>query len=235
MRLSTKEAGLKLKRLREKRGLTLQELSRLSGASESAICAFENGKRKKAPDALTVFKLAKSLQVDFEYFFSDQNIETIVQKRFFFVHKKEMIIKIPVFSHLKKMVAFIKTKMSPEEFWSSDLVDDFVYLPAYLNLSFCFYMPDNSMAPMIMKNDRISIFKTHTLSQEVPCLFIKDDSLYLRKVQRDEQQTHLYPVNRKYKGITFDNHSSDWQIVGIALSLWREIRNAEGENILLQN
>jgi SOS-response transcriptional repressor LexA len=151
-----------------------------------------------------------------------------VPKNYFFVHEKEMIIKIPVFSQMKKLVSFIRSKMEPEEVWTSDLVEDFIFLPSYLNLSFCFYMPDNSMAPMILENDRVSIFKTHTINPKVPCLFLAHETLYLRYVQSDDQQTHLYPVNRQYDEITFNNRSNDWQVVGIALSLWRENEHAKG-------
>jgi len=64
--LSTK-LGTKLRHLRKIRGLTAEELSKLSGVSRSYILLIETGKRKEVSNKI-LGKLAKALRVDANYF-----------------------------------------------------------------------------------------------------------------------------------------------------------------------
>lgn len=61
---------LKIKEIRTKKGLTQKELSKLSGVSESYIGDLE--RNEKIPSIITIYKLAKALEVDikelFEYY-----------------------------------------------------------------------------------------------------------------------------------------------------------------------
>lgn len=54
---------------REKRGLTLRELSKMSGVSPDTINQIELGHRKPRPSTLR--KLARALDIDVEDFFSE--------------------------------------------------------------------------------------------------------------------------------------------------------------------
>lgn len=57
-----KKLGNKIKKARNKNGLTLKELGGKIGYSYSLISEWENG--KKNPSALTLIKLAKFLKFD---------------------------------------------------------------------------------------------------------------------------------------------------------------------------
>ncbi len=59
--------GSKLYYLRKLRGLTAEELSKLSGVSRSYILLIESGQRREVSSRMTA-KLAKSLRVNPEYF-----------------------------------------------------------------------------------------------------------------------------------------------------------------------
>ena len=62
--MSEKRLGLELRRIREERGLTVEELVEKSGVSATTIRDVERGAREARGD--TVAKLAKSLGLTFD-------------------------------------------------------------------------------------------------------------------------------------------------------------------------
>jgi transcriptional regulator with XRE-family HTH domain len=58
------QLGVELRRIREERGLTVEELAEKSGTSESTIRAVESGKREARED--TVAKLGRQLGLTFD-------------------------------------------------------------------------------------------------------------------------------------------------------------------------
>nr|WP_206760926.1 helix-turn-helix transcriptional regulator [Vibrio vulnificus] len=60
--------GKKIKEIRKKKALTIQELAEISGVSEGHISRLENG--LKSPTISTLEKLANALDVPIVYFFS---------------------------------------------------------------------------------------------------------------------------------------------------------------------
>jgi transcriptional regulator with XRE-family HTH domain len=62
--VSEKRLGLKLRRIREERGLTVEELAEKSGVSATTIRVVERGAREVRGD--TVAKLARPLGLTFE-------------------------------------------------------------------------------------------------------------------------------------------------------------------------
>lgn len=63
--------GEKLLRLRDEKGLTMQDLEEISGISQSTISELENGV-KKNPRTKTIEALCKALKVDDYYFYLDE-------------------------------------------------------------------------------------------------------------------------------------------------------------------
>ena len=61
--------GAKIRKLRQRRGLTLQEVSDLSGLSKSLLSQIEN--ETSAPPIPTLVRIAKSLGVTIGHFFQD--------------------------------------------------------------------------------------------------------------------------------------------------------------------
>jgi transcriptional regulator with XRE-family HTH domain len=68
----TEELMDRLAELRERRGLTLRELSKMSGVSPDTINQIELGHRKARPSTLR--KLARALEVDIKDFFEDEEL-----------------------------------------------------------------------------------------------------------------------------------------------------------------
>ncbi|EHA1126825.1 helix-turn-helix transcriptional regulator [Vibrio navarrensis] len=60
--------GKKIKEIRKKKSLTIQELAEISGVSEGHVSRLENG--LKSPTISTLEKLANALDVPIVYFFS---------------------------------------------------------------------------------------------------------------------------------------------------------------------
>lgn len=70
-----KELGFKMQRQRISEGLTLRQLSAISGLSFGYLSDLEN-ERINTPSALAVLKLAKALDVTMEYLTND-SVEAI--------------------------------------------------------------------------------------------------------------------------------------------------------------
>jgi transcriptional regulator with XRE-family HTH domain len=65
--------GAKIRRLRRRRGMTLQEVSILSGLSKSLLSQIEN--ETSAPPLTTLIRIAKALGVNIGYFFREKRDE----------------------------------------------------------------------------------------------------------------------------------------------------------------
>ncbi len=63
--------GIKIRKLRQERRLTLQELSDLSGLSKPLLSQVEND--QVTPPIATLLKIAKGLKVNINYFFEDDD------------------------------------------------------------------------------------------------------------------------------------------------------------------
>jgi transcriptional regulator with XRE-family HTH domain len=68
-----KEIGNKIKRLRQKKRISLRELEKLTGYSHSYISYIENGNKRSNTDFLE--KVANALNVDVAEFFIDDDSE----------------------------------------------------------------------------------------------------------------------------------------------------------------
>ena len=83
--------GAKIRKLRQRRGLTLQEVSDLSGLSKSLLSQIEN--ETSAPPIPTLVRIAKSLGVTIGHFFQDTDNRqqvSVVRK-----DKRPETIKLP--------------------------------------------------------------------------------------------------------------------------------------------
>lgn len=61
--MSSRKLGPVLKRLREKKGLTMQQLADRAGVTDAYIAMLETGKRKN-PSLATLRRIAKALKVN---------------------------------------------------------------------------------------------------------------------------------------------------------------------------
>lgn len=96
--------GEKIKRLRKKKGLTLEELGNRTGSSKSYIWELENSPNPPQPSAEKLSKIAVQLDVTLEYLIDfDQKIaETDATSNMFF--RKYMQLDPDVKQKIKKMI-----------------------------------------------------------------------------------------------------------------------------------
>lgn len=75
--------GAKIRKLRQRRSMTLQEVSDISGLSKSLLSQIEN--ETSVPPIPTLVRIAKSLGVKIDYFFRD----TLINQRISVIRKNE--------------------------------------------------------------------------------------------------------------------------------------------------
>jgi transcriptional regulator with XRE-family HTH domain len=68
--------GVKIRQLRDKKGLTQPELAARLGISQAALCNIESGDTKKV-DFLLMDRICKEFKVDFDYFTEDKQVNHI--------------------------------------------------------------------------------------------------------------------------------------------------------------
>lgn len=99
--------GDKLKELRDKKNITQEKLSELTGLTQSAISQFEKGLR--APTPSTVDKIAKELGVEKGELFPKENYErTVLMRTLKGLSPSEV-------KEVTKFAEYIKSKKSDEE------------------------------------------------------------------------------------------------------------------------
>ena len=100
--LFIKNLGGKLKRLRQKKGLTSKELAEKLNVSQSTVSAWETGTKK--PRVKTVNNLANFFNVSVEYFYDDykENKIDVICFDELFSSEKVLIFENKILSELDK-------------------------------------------------------------------------------------------------------------------------------------
>lgn len=68
--------GTKIRKLRDKAGITQPELAYRLGISQATLCNIESGETKKI-DFLLMDKICKEFDVDFEYFIEEKQVNRV--------------------------------------------------------------------------------------------------------------------------------------------------------------
>ena len=68
--------GTKIRKLRDKAGITKPELAYRLGISQATLCNIESGETKKI-DFLLMDKICKEFDVDFEYFIEEKQVNRV--------------------------------------------------------------------------------------------------------------------------------------------------------------
>ena len=96
--------GKRIKERRRELQMTQKELSIISSISQGTISALENKTLKTFPNVETVFKLAKSLHVDFDYLLSDDSSVNFPLQGNLFLVEDKIIQKTPFYKSQQALV-----------------------------------------------------------------------------------------------------------------------------------
>ena len=92
---------IKLRELRQKKGISLKELGKILGLAESSISLYETGKRQ--PDYDTLTKIADYFGVSVDYLFGRTDKHSIME-----IISGDKIVKIPVLSKISTSLGGIE-------------------------------------------------------------------------------------------------------------------------------
>lgn len=88
------DVGTKIRKLRDKSGITQPELAQRLEISQSALCNIESGDTKKI-DFLLMDKICKEFGVDLEYFAEDKQVNNIKTNSGTVAYKVENVNQFP--------------------------------------------------------------------------------------------------------------------------------------------
>lgn len=71
--------GQRIKKLREERGMTQQNLADMLGVSQQAVAKWESEKEKAEPDSITMIKISNIFQVSLDYLLGRTNVRTPIE------------------------------------------------------------------------------------------------------------------------------------------------------------
>ena len=189
------------KRLKERRielKMTQKELSVISDVSQGTISALENQTLKTSPNVETIYKLAQSIHVDFDYLLSDDaSVNFPLQGNLFLVEDK-IIQKTPFYNSQHALANWILNKEQTETY---------KYFADYLQIDFGLTVSDNAMYPQLMMNDRIFIHETTDVQSGDIVVVIHKKACIIREILKEPDQIILRSLNPSYSNTTI--HSFD--------------------------
>src|SRR6056297_2713164 len=169
--------------------MTQKELSIISSISQGTISALENKTLKTSPNVETIYKLARSLHVDFDYLMSeDASVNFPLQGNLFLVEDK-IIQKTPFYKSQQAVANWILKKEQTETY---------KYFADYLQIDFGLTVSDNTMYPELMINDRIFIHETTDVQNGEIVVAIHKKACIIREIRKEQGQVILRSINPSY-------------------------------------
>ena len=207
-----------LKKLRNEKGLSQEELASIINVSKSTIGMYEQGNRIPKADA-TLKKLAEYFNVTIDYLmgFSENRYPTPAIT--------EDYVTFPVLGDIA--AGYDNIAM---ECWDGDTIDvPLSYLKGRpKNDYFVLRVKGDSMYPLYHEDDRVLILKQTTLnySGQIGAILYDNDCSTLKKVEyvQGEDWMRLVPINPNYTIKTISGPDLEkCRVIGIPKMLIREI------------
>ena len=180
----SKSLGEKIRICRESKGLSLDQLSRLSGVTRDHIGRIERGESQN-PRKQTIDALAQALETSPHLFLSDEantyltpsgkSSQVSERAHAFFSHQ------IPLISFSKaRRGIFFDSKGTPTEYgWGKIYRDENIQDPQAYALN----IDDNSMAPRVMKGDVVILGPGQEVQNgDLVLVKLKDDKAMLKNI-----------------------------------------------------
>ena len=209
-----------LKKLRNEKGLSQEELASIINVSKSTIGMYEQGNRIPKADA-TLKKLAEYFNVTIDYLmgFSENRYPTPAIT--------EDYVTFPVIGDIAAGYDNIAI-----ENWEGEKIDvPLSYLKGRSkNDYFVLCVKGNSMFPEYRENDKVLILKQTTMnySGQVGAVLYNDEYATLKRVEyvSGEDWMRLVPINPNHESITITNSDLEHcRVLGIPKMLVREIED----------
>lgn len=187
--LTRREIGERIKKEREKQGLSLDEFADKTGINVRQLERFERGIRELGN--FTIQNMSKALNVSVEWLLGGENaVKKFIGDKYF-QHTKI----IPVYKNLDPT----------ESIFEQPNLIDYEYVPYIHNIDFCMEILDDSMT-----NARIGIgdiafmsFQNTVENGDIVLIRIRNEEFILRRYLRYGNQIVLRSENSKYSELTF--------------------------------
>ena len=209
--------GKRIKERRRELRMTQKELSCVSGLSQGTISALENQTLKTSPNVETIYKLAQSLHVDFDYLLlNDSSVNFPLQADLFLVEDK-IIQKTPFYHSQHALENWILYREQTERY---------KYFAAYLHIDLGVTISDNAMYPQLMKNDRVFVHETTDVQNGEIVVVLNKKVCMIRKINKEKDQITLQALNPHYlNSVIQTNNRGDYQILGKVMFYIRYIED----------
>lgn len=216
-----------LKELREKRGLSQQELANLLKLNMSTISAYERGIRK--PSKKVLIKLSNLFEISLEYLLrasegvqsipSSQKEEAIDQIRTY-LRQKGIDAQIAL-EYLQDQIPLLGMTGAGTHIMAQENIEDYLY---GVDADFAVTVHGDSMEPLI-KNGSIALIKRIPLEQhnnkDIALVIVNSDQALLKRLYCTKQGIWLLSENNAYDPIFFkpEEWERDCMFLGKAVEI----------------
>lgn len=207
----------KLKKMRESKGLTQNELAKKLNLSRSAIGMYEKGERN--PNFETLELIADFFNVRIDDLIGRKNTTYLAPQI------ATETVTFPVIGEIAAGYDNIAL-----EDWSGETVEiPFSYLKGRKSEDyFVLSVKGNSMYPKYINGDKVLILKQSTLNRsgDIGAIMYEDELATLKKVEyvKGENWLRLIPINPEYEPKTIQGEDLEHcRVIGIPKLLIREI------------
>lgn len=195
-----------LKKLRNARGITQEDVAKDTGLSKSTISMYESGNRKPSFEVLELFA---------DYFNVDMN--TLTEKGLQSPQLKKQAIRINVYGSIPAGI--------PIE--AVEDIEDWEEIPAEMveggKEFIALKVKGDSMYPKYMENDVVIIQLQPDCENGQDCaIYVNGYNATLKTVKKKEGEITLIPVNTNYMPKTY-RHPGEVSILGVVVELRRKI------------
>ncbi len=197
--------GQKIKKLREEKGYSLEELSKLSKLTTSTLSAFERGKTKPTYDSLRA--LTQAFRVTADYLLSD----SIEASHSFTVTEFK---NIPVYGEI----------YAGKEMLTRERDNDYINLPKEIIAKegdvFAMSVKGDSMNGEGFLDGSYALIRKQGIAENGDnVIAVVDGKIIIRKFYKKNNRIILNPTNKNYEPIVFD-HIADFKIVGKVIGVY---------------
>ena len=240
--------GLKIKELRDQRGLTQKELADLIEMGNTTIANYEKGFR--TPKKNTLFKIANALNVTIDDLFpilkqSDnsiiESVEEILSQLDPEPYQRNVLTcaerQLEEQKQAKKKLAEVH-EVSVQYFaynyydqpvsagtgqYLNEVQIETIQLPVKVDADFVCPIYGDSMEPEYKSGDYVFVKLTVELPSGTVGVFDYEGEAYIKQLIIEKDKAYLRSFNKKYKDIPI-NSGSDFRIIGKVVDVYREKR-----------
>ena len=220
MSLIAKGLGVQLKELREKKGLSLREVNKLTGISYSHLNMIENNKRNVTPALLR--NLANIYSVNYLDLYVLAGYIDLVEddnERQKLDKWGNPVVSIPLLGTVKAGYNYLA-----QENWIGNV--DIDKKLADSGEFFALNVKGDSMSPVLIEDDIVIVKKQEDFENgDIIVAIINGDEATIKKGKKSDNSILLQPLNTSYEPLIFTNEemrSIPVKIIGIVKQLKRD-------------